>query len=489
MTAATKHEPETESFAEEAGQALLTNAVGLIPYPLHALGPMLGGAAAAIADGVQAPPELAAQAVLAVAALLAQDKANIAMDGRTYPLSLFLITVAESGDRKTACDVVASKALYDWQRHKKAEHATELQKFRDAHEIYEMERSAILADKKALATSKAEALEALVAPVPPLEPEMICQEPTLEGLQRSFRLGWPSQALLNDEGGQFFGGHAMNADNAMKTIAGLSKYWDGSPIFRTRAAKGETAALYDRRLTIHLQAQPRVAGAILNDPLLLEQGLLARFLIVEPRSLAGSREYKAIDVYQDARIINFHEHASRMLEHAPELSDGGGLVLQSLQLSPQAREIWIESYNRTEREQAPGAILELVKPAASKAAENALRIAGVFAVFEGTEEVTSDQMQRAWILSAFYLQTALRSAQLREMDQTGRMVSEVLEWMKAQSSKVVKIEDMQRRLTPHRHRKSVTHIRTILSLLADANKVRVSDYNTKGEPSAWEVLA
>lgn len=473
----------------EYGPAPLPDVVGRTPYPLDALGPLLGGAAAAIAEAVQAPPELAAQSVLAVAGFAAQDKANITLDGRTYPLSLFLITVAESGDRKTACDRVASKPLDEWQRRKVAEHTAELRAYRDAEEIYETERRGALAGKKVSAADKAAALEALTAPEPPPEPVVICQEPTLEGLQRSFRQGWPSQALFNDEGGQFFGGHAMNPDNAMKTIAGLSKYWDGAPIVRTRAAKGESMALYDRRLSIHLQAQPRIADAVLADPLLLEQGILARFLIAEARSLAGTREYREVDAYRQAAVVRFHGTLARLLEHVPEAAEGGGLVLPDLTLSPEARALWIESYNRTERQQAPGALLEVVKPAASKAAENALRLAGVFAVLEGTRTVTGEQMQRGWTLAAYYLQNALRSAQLNESNQAQRAAREVLEWLKAQPGSAASIEDMQRRLTPKPHRKSVAHIRAILALLVETNAARVTDTNTRGEPSGWEVVA
>lgn len=458
-------------------------------YPLGALGPLLGGAACAIAEAVQAPPELAAQSVLAVAGFAAQDKANITMDGRTCPLSLFLITVAESGDRKTACDRVASKPLDEWQRRKVLEHTAELRGYRDAAEIYEVERRAALSGKKVSAANKAAALEALVAPQPPPEPVVICQEPTLEGLQRSFRHGWPSQALFNDEGGQFFGGHAMNAENAMKTIAGLSKYWDGAPIVRTRAAQGESAALYDRRLSIHLQAQPRIAEAVLADPLLLEQGLLARFLIAEARSLAGTREYREVDAYLQADVVKFHRVIARLLDYMPETAEGGGLVLPDLALSSEARALWIYAYNRTEREQAPGGLLEVVKSAASKAAENALRLAGVFAVLEDAREVTEDQMRRGWTLAAYYLQNALRSAQLNAVNQAQRAAREVLEWLKAQPRGAASIEDIQKRLTPKQHRKSVEHIRAILALLVDSNAVRVTARNTKGDPARWEVVA
>ena len=81
------------------------------PYPVDALGGVLGAAVAAIRDIVQAPLALCAQSVLAAASLAAQRHADVLIDGRRCPLSLWLISVAESGERKTAVDQCALAAM------------------------------------------------------------------------------------------------------------------------------------------------------------------------------------------------------------------------------------------------------------------------------------------------------------------------------------------------------------------------------------------
>jgi hypothetical protein len=488
MKAALTRDLAPKSVPEDLSPPHLPDVADRIAYPLDALGPLLGSAAKAIADSVQAPAEIAAHAILAVAAFAAQDKANITMDGRTYPLSLFLLTIAESGDRKSACDKVASQPLDTWQRERAQAHRTALKQYLDEQDVYHGERRAAVG-KKGSAADKAAALEALIEPEAPPEPIVICQEPTLEGLQRSFRQGWPSQALFNDEGGQFFGGYAMNPDNALKTIAALSKYWDGAPIVRTRAAKGESAAMYDRRLSIHLQAQPRVAASVLSDRLLQEQGMLARFLVAEAHTLAGTRLYRSVNPFQGLEVQRFHRRVSDLLAHVPETAEGGGLVLPSLQLTEAATNLWVASYNRTEIEQAPGALLELIKPAASKAAENALRLAGVFAVLEGSPAVTAEQVQRAWTLAAYYLQNTLRVAQLAESNAIEHAAHEVLAWLKGRVDGAATIEELGKLLTPKRHRKSVAHIRTLLGFLVDVGYVQMTAINNRLQPSAWKVVA
>jgi len=457
-------------------------------YPIDALGILLGNAAKAIAQTVAVPVPIAAHSVLAVAAFAAQDKADISMDGRTIPLSLFMLTIAESGDRKSACDKVASAPLMQWQRDRQLEFLREAQDYKNASDVYGSEHKAALSGKKT-AADKAAALDALTPPTQPPDPIVIVQEPTLEGLQKSFKHGWPSQAMFSDEGAQFFGGHAMNPDNCAKTISGLSKYWDGSPITRTRAAAGESATMYDRRLSIHLLVQPIIAQEVLGNPLLMQQGILARFLITEADSLAGTRFYKATNPMEHPAVVRFHTAITALLEHVPSIRECGGLDLPTLKLSQEARAVWIAAYDNAERELAPGGLLELVKPVASKAAENASRIAGVFAVLEGTGEITGGQMTRAWTLAAYYLQNALRAAQLTDTSLAEREAREVLEWLTGRTGQRASIEEMQKKLTPARHRKSVAHIRTVLAGLVAGGLVTVTLQNSKGEPSAWEVTA
>jgi hypothetical protein len=71
-------------------------------YPIEALGPALSPAAAAIARKGQVAEAIAGQAVLAAASLAAQAHANVMLPSKlTKPLSLYCLTVGETGDRKS----------------------------------------------------------------------------------------------------------------------------------------------------------------------------------------------------------------------------------------------------------------------------------------------------------------------------------------------------------------------------------------------------
>ncbi|WP_122503490.1 DUF3987 domain-containing protein, partial [Pseudomonas viridiflava] len=102
--------------AFEPPQPLLEHQQSPLPYPVEALGDLLGPAVERLAEVIGVPCAMAAQSVLASAALVSQGHANVQLDGRTYPLSLYLLTVASSGDRKSAVDHLALKAARDWER-------------------------------------------------------------------------------------------------------------------------------------------------------------------------------------------------------------------------------------------------------------------------------------------------------------------------------------------------------------------------------------
>src|SRR5205814_10416217 len=86
------------------------------PYPVEALGNVLGAAACAIHDRVQAPIAICGQSVLAAAALAGQGHADVVLPigpGQSRPLSLYLVSIAASGERKSACD---SEAMWPIRR-------------------------------------------------------------------------------------------------------------------------------------------------------------------------------------------------------------------------------------------------------------------------------------------------------------------------------------------------------------------------------------
>lgn len=258
------------------------------PYPVQALGGILGLAVERMAEVIGVPQALAAQSVLAASALATQGHAGLQFDGRNYPLSLYLITVAASGDRKTAADRSALLPARQWEREQWQRYREQLARYRAAQR--QMQR---------INPADPDSANGVPLEAEPSAPRLITTDPTIEALIKGLCHDLPSMGLFCDEGGQFLGSSTMSRDNRLKAVTTLSSLWDGSPIDRARSMAGESLRAYDRRLSLHLMLQPYLAMQLLSDPLLQGQGILGRCLITWPTSLAGQRSYQSVDLSKD----------------------------------------------------------------------------------------------------------------------------------------------------------------------------------------------
>ncbi len=115
------------------------------PYPVEALGELMGGAASAAADLISAPLELCAQSALANAALAVQGHANAVKpwSEKPGPISLFLLSVAESGDRKTTADeALGGDAIRDHEQSLEAEGRCDRLRYENEREAYDTAKTA-----------------------------------------------------------------------------------------------------------------------------------------------------------------------------------------------------------------------------------------------------------------------------------------------------------------------------------------------------------
>jgi len=320
---------------------------------------VLGPAALAIQDRIRAPVAIGAQSVLATATLAVQAHANIVLPigrGMAKPISEFFITVAMTGERKTACDDQAAWPINRQERKLRESYDSELSDYHDAKLAWERTREAVARDKKRDYGAKKAALRDIgPAPLPPLQSLLICDEPTLEGVWRLSRDGQPSLGVFTTEGGRFLGGHAMNDDNRLKTAAGLSSIWDGQPWRRVRASE-DASILAGRRLAAHLMLQPAVADILFNDPLLTDQGLLSRLLATAPESSVGTRFHREEKPQTDSEIKRYGAIVLGILETPPPLVAGSRQELdpRPLPLSPRARTLWVQFLDHIELQLKPG---------------------------------------------------------------------------------------------------------------------------------------
>lgn len=404
-------------------------------FPTDALGP-LQEIVETVQKASQAPIEIAAASALSATSLIVQGHANVETLGGDKPLSLYMLTVARSGERKSSCDapIITSIKNFEKQQSKSIERA--IMKFQNHQEIYRIEKSKISALLKRknnpITREEAERQFELLGPepTPPPSTDRLVTEPTYEGLTQMFRFGQPSLGLFSDEGGQFLGGYAMNKDNKQKTLSAFNDLWGGNSIRRTRQGDG-AYQLFDRRLAIHLMVQPSVAHELLSDPLAVDTGFLARFLICEPETAIGTREYKDSQLDQKS-LEEFQKYQTYLLEQImPINSETGGLEPRILTLSPEAKAALIEYADDVERKQSKGSKYEAITGTASKSAEQAARLAGVLTVFSDitASQVAAETMNSAIRLARYYLDEACRLVEVAISSTEMQTADKLLKWI------------------------------------------------------------
>jgi len=424
------------------------------PYPVQALGGILGPAVERMAEVIGVPQALAAQSVLAASALATQGHAGLQLDGRNYPLSLYLITVAASGDRKTAADRCALLPARQWEREQWQRYREQLARYRAA------QRQAQRLNPAGPESGNGVSLEA-----EPSAPRLITTDPTIEALIKGLCHDLPSMGLFCDEGGQFLGSSTMSRDNRLKAVTTLSSLWDGSPIDRARSMVGESLRAYDRRLSLHLMLQPYLAMQLLSDPLLQGQGILGRCLMTWPTSLAGQRSYQAVDLSKDAALKRYH-HRSALFHQPWSLTSDGALRLSPLSLSPLARRRWIDLHDAIEAQLGEFGELASVRPSGSKAADNLLRVAGILAVVEERSAVEVDHIQRASALVGYYLTEIQRLTEQEPVCRVKEEADRLLRWLQVRDWKRFSIRELNRN-GPRFARKSSRHAAKLLVELID----------------------
>jgi len=470
-------------------------------YPVDALGGWLADAAKAIAEHVQLPVAVAAQSVLAAVSLAVQGHVNVKRGPYSGddPVSLYFMSILESGDRKSSADKIALKPVREYEAEQRKKYKKERQTYDSAHTAWEMRKKSIEDSYKPKGKEQisearqAELTKELIehdakAPVCPADPSLLMSEPNAEGIFNHLKDHCPSGGLFNDEALGFFGGHGMNHETKGRTIALLCKLWDSGEADKTRAQYKEL--IRGRRLTTHLMLQPVVATDIMSDPLLREQGFLPRFLIVSEPSMAGTRfiadKPDTEGAYSDRRTQTYFARMAELLNvplNTPDDKDEG-LRFATLELEGQSLQAWKLLHDKIEKELGADGRYRAIKGFGSKAAEQAARIAAIFSRIEGRDVITESHISRAGELMNYYLESMRVQTDNAAEDRERIEAAELLDWIKNNGG-LIKSTEFKRLPISYRSAKKA---RSLLNELTDSGHIEPVGFGRNG-PNEWEVCA
>ncbi len=456
-------------------------------YPLDALPETIRAAVEEIHAFTKAPIPLVASSALAALSLAVQAHADVKRAEKLQgPTGLFLLAIADSGERKSTCDGFFMQAIRDYEA-KQAEAAKPLIKdHKAAMEAWEAKRGGIKEKIRQLSKAGKPAREQEAAlrdlehdkPEAPRVPRLIYADATPEALKWNLAKGWPSGGVVSSEAGLVFGAHGMGKDSVMRNLATLNQLWDGVDIATERRTT-ESFTVRGARLTIALQVQQATLRSFFDRSggLARGTGFLARFLLAWPESTQGYRPFSDPPESWPA-LARFNQRIAAILEQAVPIGVDGALSPPVFPLAVDTKAAWVAFHDAIESELRSGGELYDVRDVASKTADNAVRIATLFQIFEhgsggaiGLAAFEGASRIAAWHLHEarrFYGELALP----QEQADVARLDNWLLEYCRREKTNIVPRREVQRNVTPgHLRRKAA--LDTALDELVEAGRVQL----------------
>lgn len=345
---------------------------------------LLESAVTEAARELQVSREMAMMCAFGAMATACQGHVTVKMPtGRLAPTSLMLLTIADSGERKTTTQNYFFEAIHSlndaaYQASKIAatEHRVTHQLWNTRKRHLERMYSKYAAQGDEVATQTT--LDAIAEHVR-AEPQVarsdkfLYDDTTPQALVQMLYENMPNGCLLTSEANSIFSGKALGELDKLNTL------WDGGSVIVDRVSR-EGFVLQNARLTLSLMAQPSVITRFMEKrgEEARGTGFLARFLVAKPRQMAGQRRDSQLSALPskdafNARIRECFNSATTPVRHV-------------LYFSETAANLWRQYSMQLEQEMREYGYYHYLKDHASKILENTTRLAAILHMFERPSE-------------------------------------------------------------------------------------------------------
>ncbi|QNK67608.1 DUF3987 domain-containing protein [Variovorax sp. PAMC26660] len=353
------------------------------PFPTDYLLEPLREAVEEVRALVGAPAALISGSLIASLSAVCQAGIKVQRPGlEPSSCGLFLVTVAESGERKTAVDNIFTAPLRNFQEKVDLQMSESRLEFKAKHRTWTAQvRKANRLYNKASGGSEATALIELhklnrQEPTPPVVLKLLQEAATFAAFKRAFSQCVPVTSLISSEGLN------VTKSGAMEELGFLNSLWDGRNVHLKN--RDYDIAVKDPRFTLGLMIQPQGFEKLIakRDGEFAESGMLARCLVSHPESTQGQR----YGILRKSR-----NYVQKILKNFDALLAQQALidfdVRQAIILTfdHRAAQAWISFVRHLEESVTKGGRFKNIRSAAAKAAENAARLAALFSKMESDD--------------------------------------------------------------------------------------------------------
>ncbi len=244
---------------------------------------------------LEVPREMAMMCALGAMATACQRYVDVELPpGNRAPASLMLLTIAESGERKTTTQNYFSGSIDKINGKAIEANSKDLREHRIKHKLWKTELrhlermygkyASVGDDEAADAATKDIEVHLRLEPVPNPSGKFLYEDTTPQALVQFLYENAENGCLLTSEANSIFNGKAMSELDKLNTL------WDGGTLIVDRLSRAPIT-LRGARLTMALMAQPSVISNFMGrrGEEARGTGFLARFLVAKPKPKAGER--------------------------------------------------------------------------------------------------------------------------------------------------------------------------------------------------------
>lgn len=376
-------------------------------WPHYAERSLLEGAVVEVSEHIQVAYEMALSSALGVMAAVCQGLVEVAYpNDHPVPASLMLLTIAHTGERKTAVDNAFCKPLREFQKAKEVENQKARKTYQRELAIWKQKEKTLnkilskrYSDGEDTGDIEAQ-LHALDAecPQPPTLYKLIYENTTPSALAFGMHENIPLAFLLSDEAGNLMQGQAM------RDLYLFNSLWSGSDITVDRRSS-ESFTLSDASLTASMMVQPPILERFMKKrgDEAHDSGFFARFLVAYPESQIIKRERLSAPA-SGREIAKFQARVrERLMTSIRAMEDKQPKT--TLKFTAPAQRLWKDLYRHIARECNEDALYAHAHGHASKLMDNISRVAAILHTFENEDyrsDISVNELSYAYKLCRHY---------------------------------------------------------------------------------------
>ena len=364
-------------------------------FPLHCLPGDTGKFVSAVATYTQTPVEIPAFAAIGALSTVVGSHATITGQWTEETLAMFLASIADSGDGKSRAFKEINRPVYRLESSlRKAwdceygELAEQLEISRHGREKLVKDLAAAHGDTRMRLLADLDTLNETIKELTgPPRPQMLAGDILPEKLAVLMHKVGGHIGIVSAEG-TFMGNICGRYNNGKPNLEFVLVSWDASEPWRPDRISRDSFELERPSLALSLSVQPVVIADAIEAKAVTDKGLLNRFLLTQPTSLAGSRDVRPPHIpahLAEAWSSCVHRAFYAVRPEGRMFDDAGDpLPPVRMQVDEDAEYLMLNWRERHERRLDPDAgDLVMIKGWMARAAGNAYRLSALLHLAAG----------------------------------------------------------------------------------------------------------